>query len=38
LTYLPGAVTGVEQTFSINSGDPTGIYSTNGKKFTLAIG
>lgn len=33
LVYLD---TGVEQTFSINNGDPTGIYSANGKKFTLA--
>jgi len=28
--------TGNEQTFSINSGSPTGIYSKDGRKFTLA--
>jgi multiple sugar transport system substrate-binding protein len=32
LVYLD---TGVEQTFSINNGDPTGIYSADGKTFTL---
>ncbi|HVX42249.1 MAG TPA: sugar ABC transporter substrate-binding protein [Mycobacteriales bacterium] len=33
LVYLD---TGVEQTFSINNGSPTGIYSKDGKKFTLS--
>src|SRR6266542_1678746 len=28
--------TGNEQTFSINNGSPTGIYSKDGRKFTLA--
>ena len=28
--------TGYEQTFSINNGSPTGIFSADGKKFTLA--
>lgn len=33
---LLNADTGCEQTFSINYGSPTGIYSKDGKKFTLA--
>ncbi|HVX44348.1 MAG TPA: extracellular solute-binding protein, partial [Mycobacteriales bacterium] len=33
LVYLD---TGYEQTFSVNNGDTTGIFSKDGKKFTLA--